>query len=81
MHCIPGKVCISLHELWAVYQLVALLGILRDEMYYINLNCFKGEYKSSNLKFATLGRQIFSVAIPIFHVETLLKHVAQKASS
>lgn len=84
MHCIPGKVCVSLHELWAVYQLVAFLGILRDEMYYINLNCFYCYTLRVNISqviwnLLPLGRQVFSGVIPVFHVEALLKHVAQNA--
>lgn len=63
MLCISGKVCISLHELGTVYQLVAFLGILRDEMYCINLNCFYcyalRVNKSSNLKFATTWKASF----------------------
>lgn len=67
-------------------QLVAFLGILRDEMYYINLNCFYCYALSVNISqviwnLLPLGRQVFSGVIPIFHVEALLKHVAQKALS
>lgn len=68
------------------YQLVAFLGILRDEMYYINLNCFYCYALSVSISqviwnLLPLGRQVFSGVIPIFHAEALLKHVAQKALS
>lgn len=67
-------------------QLVAFLRILRDEMYYINLNCFYCYALRVNISqviwnLLALGRQVFFGVIPVFHVEALLKHVAQKALS